>query len=86
MMPGREMGRFTPRVSLLAEYFDHPAMHQSLPAIGARAGLRWLSDGTGLSLDAGLTFAQPSSFEMDGFARNKVLRWAVPELLMGIWF
>ncbi|HVV48362.1 MAG TPA: hypothetical protein VHO06_01765 [Polyangia bacterium] len=83
--PGR-WGDVTSHLSLLAEYFVHPGLHQSLPALSPRAGLRWLSGGTGVSLDAGLTLTAAGNFDAGGFARNKVLGWAMPALVMGIWF
>ena len=83
--PGR-WGDVTPRLGLLAEYFVHPGLHQEAPALSARAGLRWLSGGTGISLDAALTFAAADNFEIGGFAKNKLLAWAMPELIMSFWF
>jgi len=83
--PGR-LGDVTSHLSLLAEYFVHPGLHQSLAALSPRAGLRWLSRGTGVSLDAALTLAAPDNFQNTGFAQNKFLSWAMPELLMGLWF
>lgn len=83
--PGR-WGEVTSHLSLLAEYFVHPGLHQSLPVLSPRAGLRWLSGGAGVSLDAGLALAAPNNFELNGFAYNKFLSWAMPELLMGLWF
>ena len=83
--PGR-WGEVTSHLSLLVEYFVHPGLHQSVPALSPRAGLRWFSGGTGVSLDAGLTLAAPSNFEGSGFTRNKVLSWAMPEVLVGLWF
>jgi len=76
----------TTHVSLLARYFAQPSLHQYVPALSPRAGLRWLSGTTGVSLDAGLTLAMADNFDPGGFARNKVLSWAMPELIMGIWF
>lgn len=84
-MPGR--GReVTPRFALLVQYFTHPGLHQSFPAISPRAGVRWLSGNTGVSLDAVLSFAAHDNFETGGFAHNKVFSWAMPGLVMGIWF
>jgi hypothetical protein len=83
--PGR-WGEVTPRLALLAEYFVHPGLHQDAVGLSTRAGLRWLSNGTGVSLDAALTFTAADNFEIGGFARNKVLSWAIPELMMGFWF
>jgi len=83
--PGR-WGNVTSHLSLLAEYFVHPGLHQSLPALSPRAGVRWLSRGTGVSLDAALTLATADNFGINGFAQNKFLSWAMPGLLMGIWF
>jgi hypothetical protein len=85
VMPGsgREV---TPRFALMVEYFAHPGLHQSFPAISPRAGVRWLSGSTGVSLDAVLSFAAHGNFETGGFAHNKVLSWAMPGLVMGIWF
>jgi hypothetical protein len=79
-------GDVTPHLALLAEYFFHPGLHQQFPALGTRAGLRWLSGGTGVSLDAALTFAADDNFTFAGFAKNKVLSWAMPELILGVWF
>ena len=76
----------TSHLSLLAKYFVQPSLHQSTPALSPRAGFRWLSGRSGVSLDAGVTLARGHSFEPGGFARNKVLSWAMPELVMGIWF
>jgi hypothetical protein len=76
----------TPHLALLGEYFMHPGLHQYFPALSPRAGLRWLFGGTGVSLDAALTLATADNFQADGFARNKVLSWAMPELIMGFWF
>lgn len=83
--PGHWHG-VTSHLSLLAEYFVHPTFHQSVPALSTRAGFRWFSGGTGVSLDAGLTLAAADNFELDGFARNKFLAWAMPEMVMGFWF
>jgi hypothetical protein len=82
----RRWGDVTPHLALLAEYFVHPGLHQEVPALSPRAGLRWLSGGTGVSLDAALTFAAADNFETGGFAQNKVLAWAMPELIIGLWF
>ena len=79
-------GDVASHLSLLAEYFVQPVLHQSLPALSPRAGFRWFSGGTGLSLDAGLTLATANNFQGSGFARNKLLGWAMPEVLMGLWF
>jgi len=76
----------SPHFALMAEYFAHPSLHQSFPAISPRAGVRWLSDGTGVSLDVGLSFAAADNFDPSGFARNKVFSWAMPEMVMGFWF
>ena len=76
----------SPRVALMAEYFAHPSLHQHFPAISPRAGLRWLSGGTGVSLDAGLSFAAAGNFDVGGFAHNKVVSWAMPEAVMAFWF
>ena len=76
----------TPRFAVLVEYFAHPGLHQSFTAISPRAGLRWLSGSTGVSLDAVLSFAAADNFETGGFAHNKVFSWAMPGLVMGIWF
>jgi hypothetical protein len=84
-MPGRWRD-VTPRFSLMAEYFAHPSLHQHFLALSPRVGVRWLSGGTGVSLDAGLSFAAADNFETSGFARNKVFSWAMPELVMGLWF
>jgi hypothetical protein len=84
-MPG-QWGDVTSHLSLLAEYFVHPGLHQSFLGLSPRAGLRWLSGGTGFSLDAALTLASADNFATNGFAWNKVLSWAMPELLLGIWF
>ena len=75
-----------PHFALIAEYFAHPSFHQYFPAISPRAGVRWLSGGTGVSLDAALSFAAADNFDASGFARNKVFSWAMPELVMGFWF
>ncbi len=83
--PGR-WGDVTPRFAVLAEYFTHPGVHQDFPALSTRAGLRWLSGGTGISLDAVLTFGAADDFDIGGFAKNKLLAWAMPELIMGFWF
>ncbi len=79
-------GNVTSHLAVLAEYFVHPGLHQEVPALSPRAGVRWLSGGTGVSLDAALTFAAADNFEADGFAKNKILSWAMPELIMGFWF
>jgi len=76
----------TPRFALMAEYFAHPSLHQSFLAISPRAGVRWLSGPTGVSLDATLSFAAGDNFETGGFARNKVFSWAMPGLVMAFWF
>ena len=76
----------TPRFALLVEYFAHPGLHQSFAAISPRAGVRWLSGSTGVSLDAVLSFAASENFETGGFAHNKVFSWAMPGLVMGVWF
>jgi hypothetical protein len=76
----------SPHVALMAEYFAHPSLHQYFPAISPRAGVRWLSGGTGVSLDAALSFAAASNFDVGGFAQNKVVSWAMPELVMAFWF
>ena len=83
--PGR-WGNVTPRLAVLAEYLVHPGLHQEVPALSPRAGVRWLSGGTGVSLDAALTFAAADNFQGDGFAKNKLLSWAMPELIMVFWF
>ena len=79
-------GDVTLHLALLAEYFVQPRLHQEVPALSPRAGLRWLSGGSGVSLDAALSFAAATNFEADGFAKNRVLSWAMPELIMGFWF
>jgi hypothetical protein len=72
--------------ALMAEYFAHPSLHQYVPAISPRAGVRWLSGGTGVSLDVGLSFAAADTFDTSGFAHNKVFSWAMPEMVMAFWF
>ncbi len=76
----------TSRLALMVEYFAHPGLSQSFWAISPRAGVRWLSGSTGVSLDAVLSFAARDNFEVGGFAHNKVCSWAMPGLVMGIWF
>lgn len=76
----------SPHFALMAEYFAHPSLHQYFPAISPRAGVRWLSGGTEVSLDAGLSFAASGNFDAGGFARNKVFTWAMPGMVMGFWF
>ena len=76
----------SPRFALMAEYFAHPSLRQHFPAISPRAGVRWLSGGTGVSLDAALSFAASNNFDLGGFAQNKVVSWAMPELVMSFWF
>ena len=76
----------SPHFALMAEYFAHPSFHQYFPAISPRAGVRWLSGGTGVSLDAGLSFAASDNFDASGFARNKIVSWAMPGMVMGFWF
>ena len=83
--PGRWRD-MSPHFALMAEYFAHPSLHQYFPAISPRAGVRWLSGGTEVSLDAGLSFAASGNFDAGGFARNKVFTWAMPGMVMGFWF
>ena len=83
--PGRWRD-MSPHVGLMAEYFAHPSLHQYFPAISPRAGVRWLSGGTGVSLDAALSFAAAGNFDVGGFAHNKVVSWAMPGAVMAFWF
>lgn len=73
-------------LELLLQYYAHPGLHQYVPALGPRIGLRWPEHGTAISLDAGVSLVARRNFDSDGFARNKVLGWGIPELILGLWF
>ena len=79
-------GEVTSHVSLLVQYYAQPGLHQYVPAIGPRIGVRSISSGTGVSLDAGISFAAADNFDPNGFAKNKALGWGIPELTLGFWF
>lgn len=70
---------------LLARVYAHPALHQYVPALGPRVGLRWPDHGSAVSFDVGVSFAAARNFDEGGFARNKVLGWGIPEVALGLW-
>jgi hypothetical protein len=80
---GREISG---HLELLGRYYAQPSLHQYVPAFGPRVGLRWPDQGAAVSLDAGISFAAAQNFNGGGFAKNKVLGWAIPEVVIGLWF
>jgi len=74
------------RAAVFLRGFTQPTLHEEMLAVEPRVGLRSVNAGTGLSLDAGVAFASSSNFEIGGFARNKILSWGMPELVLGLWF
>ncbi len=86
LMPGSWRG-LTARFGLALQYYGQPGLHQYVPAVGPRIGLRWLQhEFAGISLDAGVSFVAASDLDPNGFARNKIIGWGIPELILGIWF
>jgi hypothetical protein len=82
-----DLGRgVSSHLELMARYYAYPALHQYVPVWGPRVGLRWPDQGTAFSLDAGVSFATARNFGPDGFAKNKVIGWGIPELMLGLWF
>ena len=76
----------TTRFGVMLQHFSQSDLHQSLNAIGPRVGVRWPEVGTAVSLDAGVAVAGSSNFGPDGFAKNKLLGWGMPQLILGLWF
>jgi hypothetical protein len=74
------------RFGVMLQYFSQSDLHQSFTAIGPRVGARWPEVGTAVSLDVGVAIAGSSNFGPDGFARNKLLGWGMPQVILGIWF
>jgi hypothetical protein len=74
------------RVGVMLQRYAQPGLHQDLTAIGPRVGVRWQEQGGALSLDGEVAFASSGSFGANGFARNNVLPWGMPELILAFWF
>jgi len=76
----------TSHLALVLDFYDHPGLGQQAAMLSARAGFRWLQDGSGVSLDGTLAFATSDTFAANGFGHNRALTWAMPGLLFGVWF
>jgi hypothetical protein len=73
-------------LELVARYYLHPHLHQYVPAIGPRVGLRWPDHRVAVSLDIGISFAAAHNFDLGAFGDNKIVGWGIPELILGLWF
>jgi hypothetical protein len=82
-----ELGRgVRAHFELMARYYAHPSLHQYVPAIGPRVGVRWPDHGTAVSFDIGVSFAASRNFDSGAFAQNKLIDWGIPEAVLGLWF